>query len=152
MSEKWDELHGDKSYGAGTIEKAISGHTGGFYKGKLTAPPELEVDGIPGEVLQETAAPVAIPERPEKAAKTPPQDNAPAAEPFHLTELGNAERLAARHRGRVYAVRGIGELRGYDPKRGIYTTENGLLLRYAKDVVRRSTPRRKTSPATLNRT
>jgi phage/plasmid primase, P4 family, C-terminal domain len=37
----------------------------------------------------------------------------------------------------VYAVRGIGELRGYDPRRGIYTTESGLLLRYAKDVVRR---------------
>lgn len=55
---------------------------------------------------------------------------------FHLTELGNAERLAAQYRGSVYAVRTANELRGYDPSRGIYTTEHGLLVRYAADVVR----------------
>ena len=56
--------------------------------------------------------------------------------PFHLTELGNAERLAARHRGSVFAVRGTDELRGYDPVRGIYSADHGLLVRYATDTVR----------------
>jgi P4 family phage/plasmid primase-like protien len=58
------------------------------------------------------------------------------AVPFNLTELGNAERLAARHTGSVYAVRIADELRGYDPARGIYSSEHGLLVRYAADVVR----------------
>ena len=55
---------------------------------------------------------------------------------FNLTELGNAERLAARHAGSVFAVRGADELRGYDQARGIYSAEHGLLVRYAIDVVR----------------
>lgn len=68
--------------------------------------------------------------------KYPPAEPTPTGGPFHLTELGNAERLAARHKGSVYAVRGADELRGYDPARGIYTAEHGLLVRYAIDVVR----------------
>ena len=59
-----------------------------------------------------------------------------SAGPFPLTELGLAERLAARHKGRIYAIRGADELRGYDPQRGIYSTDHGLLVRYATDVVR----------------
>jgi putative DNA primase/helicase len=55
---------------------------------------------------------------------------------FHLTELGNAERLAARHAGSVFTLRTADELRAYDPARGIYSAEHGLLVRYAVDVVR----------------
>ncbi len=55
---------------------------------------------------------------------------------FPPTELGNAERLAARHKGRVFAVRGADELRGYDPARGHLTADRGLLVRYACEIVR----------------
>lgn len=58
-----------------------------------------------------------------------------STEPFKLTELGNAERMATRHRTRIAAVRGQG-LKGYDPRRGIFTSEHAVLVRYAKDTVR----------------
>lgn len=52
MREKWDSARGEKTYGAWTVEKAISEHTGGFYKGRLSEPPADDLDGIAGEVLQ----------------------------------------------------------------------------------------------------
>lgn len=54
---------------------------------------------------------------------------------FNLTDLGNAERFAARHAESVRAVRGHGLL-AYDPRRGIYVDEHAQLVRYAKDTVR----------------
>ena len=55
--------------------------------------------------------------------------------PFNLTELGNAERLAKRHQTRIAAVTGHG-LVGYDPRRGIFTSDHAVLVRYAKETVR----------------
>lgn len=57
------------------------------------------------------------------------------ADPFRLTELGNAERLAARHGRHLAALQGVG-LRGYDPRRGIFAADHGQLVRYATETVR----------------
>lgn len=54
---------------------------------------------------------------------------------YHLTELGNAERFAARHAGQVRVPRGHGLL-AYDQRRGIYVPDHAVLLRYAKVTVR----------------
>jgi putative DNA primase/helicase len=59
----------------------------------------------------------------------------PPAEPFKLTELGNAERLAARHGKHLAAVRGAG-LKGYEPRRGVFAEDHGALVRYATETVR----------------
>lgn len=69
------------------------------------------------------------------AAKWGAQHREKPGAKFNLTELGNAERFAARCRQRLAAVRGQG-LRGYDARRGTFTTEHAILHRYAKETVR----------------
>lgn len=58
------------------------------------------------------------------------------ARPFRLSEYGNAERLAARHYGAIYSIRGGDELRAYDADRGLYSADRGLLVRYAMQTIR----------------
>jgi len=113
--QKWERA----DYRELSLSFAIEKNSGACYSGTGTRPAQVRQPGQP-RPSEPTIAP----------AKAKPAGS------FHLTELGNAERLAARHHGSVYAVRGIDELRGYDPARGIYSADHGLLVRYASDTVR----------------
>jgi putative DNA primase/helicase len=109
-------------------------------KAAATMPPEADEVADSGSPDDPKEAPESADfgtsDVPNPTIVVPPEPRQIPAGPFRLTELGNAERLAARHHGRVFAVRGIDELRGYDPARGIYSAEHGLLVRYASDTVR----------------
>jgi putative DNA primase/helicase len=96
----------------------------------------IEANGSQGYSARASAGSTGHEAPGTQSAAVDPQHDEHDQRRFHLTELGNAERLAARHAGSVYAVRGAEELRGYDRARGIYSAEHGLLVRYATDVVR----------------
>lgn len=86
MRDKWDKKHHSdgRTYGGGTIDKALDGRTE-FYE-----PPKP----APIITLRSRRAQASTGEPREPGA---PTATAAAPDDFHLTDLGNAQRLVARH-------------------------------------------------------
>jgi putative DNA primase/helicase len=73
MRPKWDERHGDRTYGQRTIDKALSTMTGFYEPGFTSSTPRLRLFVRPGEA--------------------PPAED----EPLPMTDVGNGQRLVARY-------------------------------------------------------
>ena len=89
-------------------------------------------NGLDADTLTELAAD-AFARREETETQELYREQAPD---FHLTDMGNAERLSHRHAGAILSVRGGRGLMAYDSDRGIFSTDGVIAQRYATETVR----------------
>lgn len=73
MRPKWDERHGDRTYGQRTVDRALSTMTSFYEPGFLSTTPRIRLLGRPGE--------------------SPPAED----EPLPMTDVGNAQRLVQEY-------------------------------------------------------
>lgn len=127
MRPKWNERRGATTYGERTIANAIANCGETYREPRPTARPPAP-------------APKTQPEAPAVTATTPPLEEADSSGASvmvtaHLTDVGNGERLVARHGTRFRWCEAWGCFLVWDGKRWAKDGE-GQVVKWAKDTIK----------------